>query len=73
MEDFKVDIRFPRQEESDPNLIVIQGLEEDCYECKDHLLNLEEEYVSKRLIWNLIRDKVVGFGYKMSQTIDQNE
>ncbi|PIK42579.1 putative vigilin [Apostichopus japonicus] len=45
MEDFKVDIRFPRQEESDPNLIVIQGLEEDCYECKDHLLNLEEEYL----------------------------
>lgn len=50
MEEFKVDIRFPRAEDPDPNMIFITGLEDNCYECKDHLLNLEEEYVST-LYW----------------------
>ena len=45
MENFKVDIRFPRTQEN-PNVVAITGLEDDCDACKDHLLMLEEEYVS---------------------------
>lgn len=47
MDEFKVDIKFPRNEDSDPNLVTITGNEENVAEAKDHLLNLEEEYVSK--------------------------
>jgi hypothetical protein len=45
MEDFKVDIKFPAAEDENKNKVVITGLEDDCYDCKDHLLNLEEEYM----------------------------
>ncbi|KAH3827192.1 hypothetical protein DPMN_129122, partial [Dreissena polymorpha] len=44
MEDFKVDLRFPRGDE-DKDLIVISGAEDDVYECRDHLLNIEEEFL----------------------------
>lgn len=46
MDDFKVEIKFPRPQDSDPDLVIITGNEADCEEAKDHLLNLEEEYVS---------------------------
>lgn len=46
MEMYKVDIRFPRQTDNDPDLILISGDEDNCMDCKDELLNLEEEYVS---------------------------
>lgn len=47
MEQYKVDVRFPRAEtDDDPNVILITGEEEDCMDCKDALLNIEEEYVS---------------------------
>ncbi|XP_054712100.1 vigilin-like [Uloborus diversus] len=45
MEMFKVDIRFPRPSDPDPDLVVIHGKEDDVLDAKDHLLNLEEEYV----------------------------
>lgn len=46
MEDYKVDIKFPRNDDPDANLVVISGPEENVMEVKEHLLNLEEEYVS---------------------------
>lgn len=46
MEQYQVDIKFPRSEDSDANLVTITGSEENVFEAKDHLLNLEEEYVS---------------------------
>lgn len=46
MEDFRVDIKFPRSDDPDPNLVVITGQEDNVTDVKDHLLNLEEEYVS---------------------------
>lgn len=46
MDEFKVDIKFPRSDDPDPNLVTITGNEDNVYEAKDHLLNLEEEYVS---------------------------
>ncbi|GFU19163.1 vigilin [Trichonephila clavipes] len=45
MEQFKVDIRFPRSSDPDPDIVVIQGAEDDVLDAKDHLLNLEEEYL----------------------------
>lgn len=46
MEEFKVDIKFPRKTDPDPNIVTIVGTEENVADAKDRLLNLEEEYVS---------------------------
>jgi len=46
MEEFKVDIRFPGKPDTNPNLVTISGPSEDMVlDAKDHLLNLEEEYL----------------------------
>ncbi|XP_033116726.1 vigilin-like [Anneissia japonica] len=45
MDDFKVDIRFPRASDPDPDIVTITGMEDDVYDCKDELLNKEEEYL----------------------------
>jgi len=58
MDDYKVDIRFPRSEDANPNTVTILGPEENVLEAKDHLLNLEEEYmqdVSEQEILNSYR------------------
>lgn len=44
MEEHKVEIKFPRGDD-DPNLVTVMGAEENVEECKDHLLNLMEEYM----------------------------
>ncbi|OCT78799.1 vigilin [Xenopus laevis] len=46
MDEFKVDIRFPQSGAPDPNLVTVTGKPEDVDEAIDHLLNLEEEYLS---------------------------
>uniref|UniRef100_A0A669AWY5 Vigilin n=1 Tax=Oreochromis niloticus TaxID=8128 RepID=A0A669AWY5_ORENI len=46
MEEFKVDLRFPQSGAADPNLVTVTGRPELVDEAIDHLLNLEEEYVS---------------------------
>lgn len=46
MEEYKVEIRFPKQgEDANPNAITIFGSPEAVSEAKDHILNLEEEYM----------------------------
>lgn len=45
MEDFKVDIKFPKPEDENLNAVTIIGMEDAVQEAKDHLLNLEEEYL----------------------------
>jgi len=45
MDDFKVDIRMPGRDADDVDLVVISGREDDVLDCRDHLLNLEEEYL----------------------------
>lgn len=42
MEDFKVDVKFGR----DSDEVSITGEEECVLDCKDHLFNLEDEFVS---------------------------
>lgn len=39
-----MEIKFPRDDD-DPNLVTIMGAPENVEECKDHLLNLSEEYM----------------------------
>lgn len=43
---FQVDIRFPQPGSEDPNKVIVTGLPENVDNAIDHLLNLEEEYVS---------------------------
>jgi len=45
MKQFKVDIKLPREGDEDPNLVSIMGSEDGVFDCKDHLLNLEEEFL----------------------------
>lgn len=45
MEEYKVEIRFPKQGEENMNAITIIGSAEAVSETKDHLLNLEEEFL----------------------------
>lgn len=47
MKEYGVEIRFPRSTEgSNPNLVSISGNDIDrIYDARDHLLNLEEEYI----------------------------
>lgn len=47
MDTYKVDIRFPSLNTSDP--VVISGMADNVEEAKDQLLLLEEEYVSLNL------------------------
>uniref|UniRef100_A0A8C7MPG6 Vigilin n=1 Tax=Oncorhynchus kisutch TaxID=8019 RepID=A0A8C7MPG6_ONCKI len=46
MDEFKVDLRFPQPGAADPNQVFVTGRPELVDEAIDHLLNLEEEYVS---------------------------
>ncbi|XP_043926730.1 vigilin [Protopterus annectens] len=46
MDEYKVDIRFPQNGAPDPNCVTVTGLPENVDEAIDHLLNLEEEYMS---------------------------
>jgi len=45
MDDYKVDIKFPRSDDADLNLVTITGPEEKVVDAKEHLLNLAEEYM----------------------------
>jgi hypothetical protein len=47
MQDFKVEIKMPREGDADPDMVVIMGTEEACLDCKDHLLNLQEEFLQE--------------------------
>ncbi|XP_049810317.1 vigilin [Schistocerca nitens] len=45
MEQFKVDIKFPRSTDAEPNIVTVIGQEDNVIDARDHLLNLEEEYL----------------------------
>ncbi|KAF1764887.1 hypothetical protein GCK72_004838 [Caenorhabditis remanei] len=46
MEDYRVEIRLPRQGAEDPNLVVVAGKDEnDVYDCIDHLRSEEESFL----------------------------
>ncbi|PNF18399.1 Vigilin [Cryptotermes secundus] len=45
MEQYSVDIKFPRSTDTDPNIVTVIGAEENVLDARDCLLNLEEEYM----------------------------
>ncbi|GAB1863176.1 Vigilin [Camponotus japonicus] len=45
MDEYKVDIKFPRKTDADPNIVTIVGAEENVADARERLLNLEEEYM----------------------------
>ena len=45
-EKFNVDLRFPGRDADNPDLVVITGVEDAVLDCRDHLLQLEDEFVS---------------------------
>lgn len=45
MDEYKVDIKFPRPGDPNPDLVVIMGAEENVLDAKEQILNLAEEYV----------------------------
>jgi len=47
MDDFKVDIRLPREGDDDPSRVVVSGDEDAVLDCIDHLKILEEEHVQE--------------------------
>jgi len=42
MEQFSVDIKFPRSTDPDPDIVTVIGAEENVLDAKEHLLNLED-------------------------------
>jgi len=48
MDDFKVDIRLPREGDDDPSRVVVSGDEDAVLDCIDHLKILEEEHVQEQ-------------------------
>merc|ERR1740122_291309 len=45
MDDFKVDIRLPREGDADPSRVVVSGDEDAVLDCIDHLKIIEEEFI----------------------------
>jgi len=57
MDDYKVEIRFPRHADPDPNLVIVSGRNEDAvYDCIDHLRNMEEEFLQDAIDRQQYRD-----------------
>jgi len=49
-EEFNVDLRFPGRDADNPDVVVITGDEDAVAECREHLLQLEDEVVSVCLL-----------------------
>jgi predicted RNA-binding protein YlqC (UPF0109 family) len=50
MEEYKVEISFPREGDTDPDVVTIFGLPDFVDAAREHLLNLEEEYLQDEVI-----------------------
>jgi len=46
---FNVELKLPKDGDSNPDLVTIMGDEEGVADCKDHLLNIQEEYLQDEL------------------------
>ena len=48
MDDYKVDIRLPRERDADMSKVVVTGDEDQVLDCVEHLKLLEEEFIQVR-------------------------
>jgi len=46
---FNVELKLPKDGDANPDLVTIMGDEEGVADCKDHLLNIQEEYLQDEL------------------------
>merc|ERR1712243_113427 len=44
-QEYGVEIKLPREGDPNPDMVIIMGGEEGVLDCKDHLLNIQEEYL----------------------------
>merc|ERR1712226_448179 len=44
-QDFNVEIKLPREGDPNPDMVIVMGTEDGVLDCKDHLLNIQEEYL----------------------------
>jgi len=58
MDKYNVDIRFPRTDSSDPDVVLITGEEDNVLDCKDELLNLAEEFEQDLLDKEMMRQYI---------------
>lgn len=47
MDDYKVEVVFPRPEDANQNAVTLIGSDDNVIECKNYILNLEEEYMQE--------------------------
>jgi ribosomal protein S3 len=47
---YDVQLDFPKEKSSKPNVIVLTGYQKKCEECRDHILNLVQEYESMKTV-----------------------
>jgi len=59
MEDYKVDIRLPRDGDDDPALVIVSGDQDACDDCIDHLKMLEEEFIQEAAGQDWERDYMI--------------
>ena len=64
MDSYKVDIRFPRSNSSDP--VIISGTADNVEEAREQLLLLEEEYVSSVVVAVVVLDPCVDIGLSVT-------
>merc|ERR1712088_316886 len=44
-QEYNVEIKLPREGDPNPHMVIIMGNEEGVLDCKDHLLNIQEEFL----------------------------
>lgn len=49
MDEYKVDIKFARSTDPNPNIMTVMGQPDNVEECKEHILNVVEEYMQDML------------------------
>jgi len=55
-QEYGVEIKLPREGDPNPDMVIIMGGEEGVLDCKDHLLNIQEEYLQDAIDQELLQE-----------------
>jgi predicted PilT family ATPase len=55
-QEYNVEIKLPREGDPNPHMVIIMGGEEGVLDCKDHLLNVQEEYLQDAIDKQLLEE-----------------